>query len=203
YEETVEVRGDMPPAPVVALEALRLPATLLETPASVSVVPHALFDSQRGFVLGDAPRNAAGVNVGTGFGTFDYFVIRGFDSLNTGLVLTDSVAEPESTFYPLYNVRQVEVLKGPGAFLYGANPMSGAVQLVRKQPQQRSFADLAAGYGSFDSVDGRLDANASNASGSLSGRVNGLYRDAEGYRDDKQSRMAAINPTVSWKVDSA
>lgn len=203
YEETIEVRGDLPPAPVVALEALRLPATLLETPAAVSVVPHALFEGQRGFVLGDALRNAAGVNVGTGFGTFDYFVIRGFDSLSTGLVLTDSVAEPESTFYPLYNVRQVEVLKGPGAFLYGANPLSGAVQLVRKQPQQRKFADLSAGYGSFDSVDGRLDANASNGDGSLSARVNGLYRDAEGYRDDKQSRMAAINPTVSWKVDSA
>jgi outer membrane receptor for monomeric catechols len=54
----------------------------------------------------------SGVNVATGFGVFDYFVVRGFDSLSSGLVLTDGIAEPESTFYPLYNVRQVEVLKG-------------------------------------------------------------------------------------------
>ena len=67
-------------------------------------------------------------------------MIRGFDSLSSGLVLTDGVPEPESTFYPLYNVRQVEVMKGPTAFLYGGNPLAGAVHLVRKQPQPRRFA---------------------------------------------------------------
>lgn len=199
YEETVEVRGDLPNAPATALSATRVPVSLQETPASLSVVPRSLFEAQRAVVLGDALRNAAGVNVGTGFGTFDYFVIRGFDSLATGLVLTDSVAEPESTFYPLYNVRQVEVLKGPGAFLYGGNPLSGAVQLVRKQPQSRRFADLRLAYGSFASLEGGLDANAANADGSLAFRVNGLYRDADGYRDDKQSRLAAINPSLSWR----
>ena len=58
-------------------------------------------------------------------------------------MLTDGVPEPESTFYPLYNVRQVEVLKGPTAILYGGNPLAGAVHLVRKQPQPRRFADAS------------------------------------------------------------
>jgi len=202
YEETVEVRGDLPGAPGTALTATRVPAGLRETPASVSVVPRSLFESQRGVILGDALRNAAGVNVATGFGTFDFFVIRGFDSLNTGLVLTDSVAEPESTFYPLYNVRQVEVLKGPGAFLYGGNPLSGAVQLVRKQPQARRFADLALCYGSFASLEGRLDANAASADGRLAFRVNGIFRDSDGFRDDKQNRLAAANPSLAWRPDA-
>jgi iron complex outermembrane receptor protein len=202
YEETVEVHGDMPGAPTAALSATRIPVPLLETPVSVSVVPSNLFETQKAVVMGDALRNAAGVNVGTGFGTFDYFVIRGFDSLSTGLVLTDSVAEPESTFYPLYNVRQVEVLKGPGAFLYGSNPLSGAVHLVRKQPQGRRFADLRAAYGSFESFEGGLDANAANADGSLAFRINGFYRDADGYRDDKPSTLAAVNPSLSWRPDA-
>jgi iron complex outermembrane receptor protein len=203
YEETVEVHGDLPSAPATALSATRVPVSLLETPASLSVVPRSLFESQQAVVMGDALRNASGVNVGTGFGTFDYFVIRGFDSLSTGLVLTDSVAEPESTFYPLYNVRQVEVLKGPGAFLYGSNPLSGAVQLVRKQPQARRFADLRLAYGSFASLEGAVDANAANDDGSLAFRVNGFYRDAEGYRDDKDSRLAAVNPSLTWRPDPA
>jgi iron complex outermembrane receptor protein len=203
YEETVEVQGDLPSAPTAALSATRIPVPLLETPASVSVVPRSLFETQQAVVMGDALRNAAGVNVGTGFGTFDYFVIRGFDSLSTGLVLTDSVAEPESTFYPLYNVRQVEVLKGPGAFLYGSNPLSGAVQLVRKQPQARRFADLRMAYGSFESLEGGLDANAANADGSLAFRVNGYYRDADGYRDAKPSTLGAVNPSLSWRPDAA
>lgn len=199
YEERVEVRGDLPSAPVAALSATRVPVPLQETPASLSVIPRSLFEAQRAFVLGDALRNAAGVNVGTGFGTFDYFVIRGFDSLATGLVLTDSVPEPESTFYPLYNVRQVEVLKGPGAFLYGSNPLSGAVQLVRKQPQARRFAELRLGYGSFGSLEGALDANAASADGALAFRANGLYRKADGYREGRQSRVAAFNPSLSWQ----
>lgn len=202
YEEHLEVRGDLPSVPGTALAALRVPASVQETPASVSVVPRGLFESQHGVVLGDALRNAAGVNVGTGFGTFDHFVIRGFDSLNTGLVLTDSVTEPESTFYPLYNVRQVEVLKGPGAFLFGGNPLSGAVQLVRKQPQARRFADVSLSYGSFTSLEGGLDANAASADGTLAFRLNGLYRDSEAYRDAKQNRLAAVNPSLSWEPDA-
>ena len=83
------------------------------------------------------------MNVATGFGVFDFFTVRGFDSLSSGLVLTDGVPEPESTFYPLYNVRQVEVLKGPAAFLYGGNPLSGAVQIVRKQPRPSRFAEAS------------------------------------------------------------
>ena len=65
-------------------------------------------------MLNDALKNASGVNVSTGFGIFDYFTVRGLESLTGSLVLTDGVSEPESTFYPLYNVRQIEVLQGQG-----------------------------------------------------------------------------------------
>jgi iron complex outermembrane receptor protein len=91
--------------------------------------------------------------------------IRIVESTPSRLVLTDGVPEPESTFYPLYNVRQVEVVKGPSAFLYGANPLAGAVQIVRKQPQPKRFADLSVVYGRFDTFAGTLDANAATADG--------------------------------------
>jgi outer membrane receptor protein involved in Fe transport len=78
--------------------------------------------------------------------------------------------EPESSFYPLYNVRRVEVVRGPAAFAYGPNPLSGAVNLVRKQPTGGRFADVSVGYGSFDEFIGSLDANAPRAmAGSPSG----------------------------------
>ena len=54
-------------------------------------------------------------------------------------MLTDGAPEPEISFYQLYNVERVEVLKGPGGFLYGANPLAGTVNLVRKQPEPGSF----------------------------------------------------------------
>ena len=113
-EEVVEVEGEMPALPPAAVTTFKLPVEVQQTPASVSVVPRALFEAQDAAVLGDALRNVSGVEVATGFGVFDFFTIRGFDSLSSALVLTDGAFEPESAFYPLYNVRQVEVVRAEG-----------------------------------------------------------------------------------------
>jgi TonB-dependent siderophore receptor len=201
FGEKVDVEGELPVVPPSNLTTMKMPASPQSVPVSVSVVPEALTDTQDGRTLGDALKNASGVNVAPGFGVFDFFVIRGFDSLSSGLVLVDGAPEPESMLYPLYNVRQVEALKGPGGFLYGGNPLAGAVQLVRKQPVSRSFADFSGSFGSFGTFDGTLDANAARSDGRLAFRLNGVYRDSNGYRDDKDSRQAGVNPALTWRPD--
>jgi TonB-dependent siderophore receptor len=201
--EVVEVEGEMPQLPPAGVTTFKLATPVQLTPASVSVVPRAVFESQDAFFLGDALRNVSGVSVATGFGVFDFFTIRGFDSLSSSLVLTDGAFEPESTFYPLYNVRQVEVVKGPTAFLYGANPLSGAVHLVRKQPMAGRSASASASYGSFDTVEVAGDGNLATADGALAGRFNGVFRDSDGYRDGRESNFCAFNPAVAWRPDQA
>jgi len=202
FSETVEVEVDGPSVPTLNLSSARMPVPLQRTPASVSVISEGLFEQQNGVVMGDALQNAAGVNVASGFGVFDFFVIRGFDSLSSGLVLTDAAPEPEATFYPLYNVNRVEVLKGPSAFLYGANTLSGAVHLLRKRPvAERSFGDVSISAGSFGTLDGRFDGNVSSRDGELAARLDGLFRDSDGYRDDKASRLYAVNPAFAWRPD--
>src|SRR5918996_2571406 len=94
------------------LTPTKLPVSLQWTPASVGVVTRSLLETQAATYLGDALRNISGINVQSGFGTFDLFFVRGLDSLSNGLVLTDGAAEPETTYYQLYNVERVEVLKG-------------------------------------------------------------------------------------------
>ena len=119
--------------PSISVVATKTPVPLKSTPFNVGVVTERTFTSQHAQVLGNALENVSGVVAHKGSGVFDYFVIRGFDSLSTGLVLIDGAPEPESTFYHLYNVDRVEVLKGPGAFLYGGNPLAGSVNLIRKE----------------------------------------------------------------------
>lgn len=199
YGEVVEVQGDLPAVSGPALGVAKMALDLENTPTSVSVVQSTIIESQRDIVLGDALKNVSGVNVGTVNGVNDFFVIRGFDSLSSGLVLTDGAPEPEATFYPLYNVSQVEVMKGPTAILYGGNPLAGAVHLVRKQPQPRRFADASFSYGKFDTFEGMLDANASSADGKLSFRLNGLATDTDSFRDDKGGSIYAINPAFGWR----
>ena len=200
-QETIDVEAELPALPPSSTAATRLPVPVKDLPLTVSVVPARLLRDQAAFVLTDALRNASGVNVATGFGVFDFFTIRGFDSLTGGLVLTDGVAEPESTFYPLYNVRQVEVLKGPAAFLYGGNPLAGAVQLVRKQPAGGRFGQAALAYGRFGTFEAALDGNAATSDGKVAFRLNGVWQGTEQYRDLDRGSIAAVNPTVSWRPD--
>ncbi len=202
FSEEVDVAVE---APGTATDStvLKLPMPLQTTPASVSLVPASLITEQDAVVLGDVLKNAPGVNVAPGFGTFDFFTIRGFDSLSSGLVLTDGAAEPESTFYPTYNLKRVEVVRGPAAFLYGGNPLSGAVNLVRKQPTSGRYADVTVGYGSFGNLEGALDGNYMSRDGQLAVRMNGLYQQADGYRDGRDGGFRGCNPALTWKPNDA
>ena len=195
---------------VIADRVTRIPATssiaakmsipLQKIPATVGVVTNALFENQDGVVLVDALKNVSGVNVQSGFGVFDYFIIRGFESLTNGLVLTDGAAEPEVTFYNLYNLERVEVLKGPGAFLYGGNPLSGTVNLVRKQPIFKNFLHTSGSFGRFKSYRGTLDFGLASLNSGVAFRVNSLWQDSENYRDDKDHDNFSVNPALTWRL---
>ena len=134
-DETI-VTGSRLAIPRANAIATKMLLPLRKTPLSVGIVPQALIETQDGATLSDALANVSGVGVHTNFGVHDLFYLRGFDSLANGLVLSDGVSEPEATFYQLYNVYRVEALKGPGAFLYGGNPLSGTINLVRKRPDR-------------------------------------------------------------------
>ena len=201
FEERVLVEGSVEAIPTLETTFAKIPVSRHSTPASVGVVPRFLFERQNATVLGEALQNVSGVNVATGFGVFDFFTVRGFDSLDTSLIMTDGAFEPESTFYQLYNVERVEVLKGPAAFLYGGNPLSGTVNLIRKQPVAKNLADLKLSLGSFQSFQGTADVNVSRSDGRAALRVNAAYTSSEFYRDDKDNRQFALNPVVYFELN--
>lgn len=196
----VFVEGSLPYIPTSNTIATKLPLVLRLTPFNVGIVTAPLFKEQGGRVLSDALENVSNISIQPGFGVHDFFIIRGFDSLSSGLILTDGAAEPEATFYQLYNVEAVEVLKGPSGFLYGSNPLAGAVNLVRKQPLPNTSTSFSGTAGSFQNYQGTFDFNFANPSGEYSFRLNSLLRDADSYRDDKDNRTSAVNPAFRWKM---
>lgn len=198
FETAVDVEGDARVLPDTNVTAMKIGAPLQKTPASVAVVPLALAEDQGGAVLQDALKNVSGVTVGTFTGIFDQFVVRGFDSVSSGLVLVDAAAEPEATQYPLYNVQRLEVLKGPAAFVYGGSPLSSAVHLVRKQPQETRFGSLDVSAGSFGTWDASLDVNTASGNGRGAFRLNAYARNTDGWRDGRESKIYAINPAFRF-----
>jgi outer membrane receptor protein involved in Fe transport len=124
-EEELFVEASLPYVPSTSSVATKLPMDLAWTPANVGVLDLGLLAEQDGVVMGDVLGQVSGMLTQTGGGVFDFFTLRGYDSLNGALLSIDGVGEPESTFYPLYNLERIEVFKGPASFLYGSNALAG------------------------------------------------------------------------------
>jgi TonB-dependent siderophore receptor len=195
FVEYVSVQDSSLPTSNTIATKLSVPLQL--TPANVGTVGEALIYEQDAEVLGDALRNVSGLNIQNGSGVHDFFTIRGFDSVSSSLVMTDGAEEPGVSYYQMYNVRGVEVFKGPAGFLYGKNPLAGAVNIVRKQPLRGDFAVFRGSVGSYDTREGAVDWNRSSGEGDVSFRLNGLWQESDHYRDDKASEHVAANPGLT------
>ena len=117
--------------------------------------------------------------------------------------------------YPLTNVKQIEVIRGPGSSLYGSNAFAGVINYVTRGPDDlikkgnSVGADgrfLVGGFGTY-----RAQATAAGKVGDLKGLVNYYFETAEGtaqFTDprreivDKQqwSRVHQVSARLEYKV---
>lgn len=56
---------------------------------------------------------------------------------------------PLFTQFPLSNVEQIEVIRGPGSVLYGTNAFSGVVNIITRKAKKDETAEVSMTYGSF------------------------------------------------------
>jgi iron complex outermembrane receptor protein len=181
----------------ISLGALGREVDLKRAPFSLAAVTSRTLKEKGARELSDGLLGAPSVNVVSGFGIFDLFVIRGFDSLSNGLVMIDGVREPESTFLPAYNIERLEILRGPAGFAAGPDAAASTVNVLRKLPLARSFAAAGARFGTYNSFDVDGDFGASNEAATVSGRLPVFYRGSDGYRDRENSQWG-VNPGVRY-----
>ncbi len=180
---------------------------IMDTPASIGKVSQAVIEEQNALLLSDALKNISGINVQSGLGVQDFFIIRGFESSASGLILSDGIHDPVNSLFnfygfgafDLYNIEELEVLKGPSSYLYGANTLSGVVNLVYKKPLDKDFCYLSAIYGRYDYYRIDMDCGRSVDFGNIAFRLNGFWQNAHSYRIDNPSNRFAINPVFSWQ----
>ena len=130
------------------------------------------------------------LNIESSFGrTFPRFYIRGlgntdFDlnaSQPVSLVYDDVVLEnPILKGFPVFDVKQVEVLRGPQGTLFGRNTPAGIVKFDTVRPDAVNRNYVKASYGSFSTINAEAGVGSGDASDALSVRVSGLYQ----HRDD-------------------
>ena len=182
----------------------RLGITLLQTPATVSVVTGAEILARGDISVVDAVTRAPGVtsvaNPGNG-GTA--LQARGFAGQGSVLQLVDGIRlfpVAGTITFPadIWNIDRIEVLSGPSSVLYGQGALGGAVNIITKQPntQRNEFSALAS-YGSQNSW--QLAGGAGGPiSQQLSYRLDGSYRRSDGWVDRGDSKSLALSGAIRF-----
>jgi iron complex outermembrane receptor protein len=181
-EAVVEAQGN-----AIIVTGLRRSEELQDTPAAITafneeLIENAGIDKPGDFINLTANVNLVEVqNVGTSF-----VVIRGITQARNSepsvAVVVDGVQQvnPSQFNQDLFDIQQIEVLKGPQGALYGRNAIGGAIIITTKQPSDvfegKVTAGVDNGFGWY--VRGGVSGPITDGIGF---RVSGQYKDNEGY----------------------
>jgi iron complex outermembrane recepter protein len=184
--------------------AMKTDAPLVDTPASVAVVPEAVIRDQNARTVEEALRNVAGVGAGPNAANVsvqESFSIRGFNSL---LIRVNGVQRRSTGPLSLANVESVEVLKGPFSVLYGDLAPGGFVNIQTKRPQAEAAASLSIGASAVTSGRGAEGFGSVDFTGPIGAGGQMLYRfiaSAEGgdtFVDTTDREQFFIAPSLSY-----
>lgn len=176
--------------------ATRTDTPIIDTPASIQVVPRSVLQDQQAISLADGLKNVSGVQLSTS-PTYDNFVVRGFD-VNSG-IYRNGIRE-SSWAAETANVEHLEVLKGPAAILYGRIEPGGMISRTTKKPLDTPYYSLQQQFGSFDMYRTTADATGPlTKDGTLAYRFNLAYQNNKSYRDLLMRDRIFIAPQLSWK----
>jgi len=145
----------------VVVTAERREETVQKAPQSITAISGAQLQAQGLTTVQDALAQVAGISLGQdGAGLSEVFLrgmaAQGGVAATTGFYLNDtSLPAPANSTYGheeldpnLYDVKDVEVLRGPQGTLYGASSMGGTIRVNTNQPNLSGFGASVQAIGS-------------------------------------------------------
>jgi outer membrane receptor for ferrienterochelin and colicins len=116
---------------------------LRDSPAQVRVISREQIQARRYVSLADVLQDLPGVDMqrATKSSSFNNPILQGHESNNKFLILQNGVRIdhpaggklPVAENFPLYHVKQIEILYGPAAALYGADAFAGVINLITER----------------------------------------------------------------------
>ena len=180
------------------VKALKTPTAIIDVPQSLSIVTDDDIRKQGIREIGDIVRYTPGVNTSQGEGHRDSVVFRGVRS--TADFYQDGARDDVQYYRSLYNVDQVEILRGPNALLFGRGGTGGIINRVTKKAQiGEQFGSFDIGADDFGAFDFAADYNTSTGD-NIALRFN-LHTDSlENHRDLYDGDRIGFNPTVKIQM---
>lgn len=180
---------------------------LINTAQSVSVIKKELIQQQGAVTLTEALRNTPGVgafflgengNTTTG----DSIYMRGFDSSTS--IFVDGVRDIGSISRDVFNVEQLDVLKGPAGTDTGRASPTGSVNMVTKQAVMESGTTGSVIAGSGKQKRATVDyAQVLSAEKGIALRLNALAQDSGvAGRDVVKDQRWALAPSIAFGLNS-
>ena len=182
------------------VNALKTPTPVIDVPQSLSITS-ADEIALRGFdSVGDIVDYTPGVNMNQGEGHRDAVVFRGI--LSTADFFVDGVRDDVQYYRSLYNVEQVEILRGPNALLFGRGGAGGVLNRVTKKAEiGQDFNAYSFSIDSFGASEVQLDKNV--AIGETSAfRLNAYFDTFENHRDFSDGSGYGVNPSLKFTLSN-
>ena len=183
------------------VNALKTPTPILDVPQSLSIVTSEQI-LRRGFTsVSDIIEYLPGVSMSQGEGHRDAVVFRGVRS--TADFFIDGVRDDVQYYRPLYNLEQLEVLRGPNALLFGRGGTGGILNRVTKKAEIGSNFSQITGYAdSFGAGGLQGDVNV-GLTDSVAFRLNAMAEGLDNHRDHFDGERIGVNPTARVSLNES
>ncbi|ACG78847.1 TonB-dependent receptor [Phenylobacterium zucineum HLK1] len=133
-----------------------------------------------------------------------FITIRGISQVRNGespvAVVVDGVLQTVSNQFntELFDLQQIEVLKGPQGALYGRNSIGGAIVVTTRAPSDEFFGRVTVGAGNGDQHKAQIGVSGPIIEGRLFGSIAGSFRSREGFLEN-----VYLNKKVDFLRDTA
>ena len=192
--DDILVSGDILQSNVVA--SVKTPTPIIDVPQSLSITTDEQIEERGWTSVSELINYTPGVNNSQGEGHRDSVVFRGIRS--TADFFIDGNRDDVQYYRSLYNIEQVEILRGPNALLFGRGGAGGVLNRVTKKGEfNENFAGGQVAVDTFGEYSVFADLNLSSSE-QVAFRINAAYESLDNHRDFYDGERIGFNPTARF-----
>ncbi len=179
--------------PAMVISADFRPNTAQQTPISLTTIDSEEIQSRGAQHLEDILNLAPNVNISSGASRGQFFQIRGMGERSqfsspinpsVGLIIDGIDFSRIGGAATLFDIDQVEVLRGPQGTRFGTNALAGVISLQSKQPTEDLDIHFETGIAEFNTRNVGLAVGGALVEDSLLGRFSLNSHRSDGYMDN-------------------
>jgi iron complex outermembrane receptor protein len=176
--------------------------SILDTAASVTVVPEALIVNEQGKTVNDMLRNLPSVEIRDQQGLeVSRPQSRGFQGTIVQNTRLDGLNVIGTTAIPAENLSSIQVLNGMAGSLYGPATPAGVFNYLLKRPTAEPLVRLIESYDSRSVLTEQADVGGFTDNGKLGYRFNLVHGEGTGYVKDSNTNRTLFSGAIDYHFD--